>query len=207
MRHAGFSVLRNGWPDFLLLNAKRTQGFAVELKRDKDKVSSQQRKMHKALALFGIPTHVVGENWRAQLPALKSNFLLNPDELEALEREVEHLGDEIAMLHARQAEILKLLLGARSASDYAQQALQLGKKYEVRREAHRRTAFRKPVPLINSQDACKEWAQAELDASVLREEVKKLILRKTGGRIRQRRAEEIRKSRNYKGLRTVKGMP
>lgn len=52
MTQLGFTVLRNGWPDFLCMS--RDGGFAVELKRGQDRVSAHQKQMHEALKNLGV---------------------------------------------------------------------------------------------------------------------------------------------------------
>lgn len=54
---AGFTVLRSGWPDLLAHNAD--QVIAVEVKQGRDRVSSRQAAMHRALASAGIPVLIV----------------------------------------------------------------------------------------------------------------------------------------------------
>lgn len=54
-RKSGYTVCRNGWPDFLLVNEQR--GFALEVKTRNDRLSGCQRKMIDALDRMGIITH------------------------------------------------------------------------------------------------------------------------------------------------------
>lgn len=56
-RAEGFTVLRNGWPDFLCLSDTRV--FCIEAKQGTDFVKPSQIKMHTALMKLGIPTVVL----------------------------------------------------------------------------------------------------------------------------------------------------
>lgn len=55
----GWQVLRNGWPDFLLVKGQKVVG--IEAKSATDKLSTEQKRMHTVLARVGLPVHVVGE--------------------------------------------------------------------------------------------------------------------------------------------------
>jgi len=62
----GWTVLRNGWPDFFCLKivqqsygAPEIKLSAVEVKRGADKLSMAQEAMHKALRQAGIPVWVI----------------------------------------------------------------------------------------------------------------------------------------------------
>jgi len=54
----GYKVLRNGWPDFLVIPPNKGKIFAMELKYGRDKVSPDQKKMHKALEEAGLEVRV-----------------------------------------------------------------------------------------------------------------------------------------------------
>jgi VRR-NUC domain len=56
-RDGGFTVYRNGWPDFLLLHEGRAVGFALEVKTRSDRLRSEQKRMIEALDRMGIVTH------------------------------------------------------------------------------------------------------------------------------------------------------
>lgn len=56
---SGSTVLRNGWPDFLVVRATG-EVFGLEWKELGDRVAAHQELMHQALALAGIPTLVTG---------------------------------------------------------------------------------------------------------------------------------------------------
>lgn len=55
---AGFTVLRGGWPDFLVI-APDGKTSAAEIKSGSDRVSPAQARMHAALERAGIPVTVV----------------------------------------------------------------------------------------------------------------------------------------------------
>jgi hypothetical protein len=77
LEKSGYIVLRNGWPDFLVVSKDLTRGYALELKRGKDKLSEEQVKMHATLARFGILTHVLRDE--AGLRALKKGRIVFSD--------------------------------------------------------------------------------------------------------------------------------
>lgn len=59
LERQGFVVLRNGWPDFLVMTKDWKRGIGIEVKTRQDRVSESQRVMHSALAKFGLMTEVV----------------------------------------------------------------------------------------------------------------------------------------------------
>jgi hypothetical protein len=57
----GYQVLRNGWPDFLVVDRKWDEAFAVEWKACGDRLRDHQELMHRTLGChFGIETLVTG---------------------------------------------------------------------------------------------------------------------------------------------------
>lgn len=54
----GLSVIRSGWPDFLLVDPVTGKTFAVEVKRPADPVRPNQARMFAALDAGGIPVYV-----------------------------------------------------------------------------------------------------------------------------------------------------
>ncbi|MBF6557036.1 MAG: VRR-NUC domain-containing protein [Acidimicrobiales bacterium] len=80
----GCTVLRNGWPDFLVFTPGGQQGYALELKRGSDRLSDAQIRMHAALADFGILTHTVRPEGVDALLRRKGRQLLFGSTLEAL---------------------------------------------------------------------------------------------------------------------------
>ena len=67
LREQGWTVYRDGWPDFLCLrlNSGATEGtqptleaVAVEVKSPEDKPSEAQHRMHEALERLGIPVAI-----------------------------------------------------------------------------------------------------------------------------------------------------
>jgi len=71
----GWTVLTNGWPDFLLVRGNEIQ--AVEIKRRGDKVRPEQVEMHKALSKAGLFTFIEREDE----PNLASRFLENAENI------------------------------------------------------------------------------------------------------------------------------
>jgi hypothetical protein len=55
----GYRVLRNGWPDLLVVPPDGGPSFAVELKSGTDAVQPHQKKMHAVLEAAGIKVIVV----------------------------------------------------------------------------------------------------------------------------------------------------
>jgi hypothetical protein len=58
----GNTVIRKGWPDFLIINESQTI-FCVEVKHGGDKLSEEQITLHKILNSHGIKTVVVRDGW------------------------------------------------------------------------------------------------------------------------------------------------
>lgn len=89
----GYTVLRNGWPDLLVLDEQRHRVFAIEVKVGKDRVSPAQSAMHAALARAGVPVHVASEpDLAAGLPGRR---LLEAGEARGLRTEVSRLQREL----------------------------------------------------------------------------------------------------------------
>ena len=63
---AGWDVLRNGWPDFLLFDKKEKKAVFLEVKSLKTGLSKDQKKMHRALKALGINVKTVriGRYWK-----------------------------------------------------------------------------------------------------------------------------------------------
>ena len=99
-----FTVLHKGWPDFLVLNEAWTMGFAVELKRDGQKVSADQELMHKALARFGVRVFVARDTFDDLLTRRGKVLLLPCDvksmvtQLKEKERELQQIFEEVATM-------------------------------------------------------------------------------------------------------------
>lgn len=65
----GHKVLRNGWPDFMVVSNRRgvPAVCAVEVKRGADCLNADQRRMHAVLISVGIPVHVIRESELAEI--------------------------------------------------------------------------------------------------------------------------------------------
>jgi len=55
----GWEVYRNGWPDFLLVDPNSNNAIFLEVKAQKDKLRTCQKKMHKVLKKLGIDVEVL----------------------------------------------------------------------------------------------------------------------------------------------------
>jgi hypothetical protein len=56
-----YRVLRNGWPDLLVIPPDGGSSFAVELKSSRDKVRPHRKEMHEALEAAGVRVLVAKE--------------------------------------------------------------------------------------------------------------------------------------------------
>ena len=77
-----WKVLRNGWPDFLVIKTpndprKRRSAMAIEFKNKKtgDKLSSAQKEMHEAFKILGIPVHIMDNSSHLAVKAIERKFL------------------------------------------------------------------------------------------------------------------------------------
>lgn len=111
LERQGCEVLRNGWPDFMVLtnrhghsNGERTHGFALEVKSNGDKLREDQEKMHAALRLFGLPVLVARQDFEAVIRK-KGRALLTPKTKSHLEFELASLKREMAALNAKWNEV------------------------------------------------------------------------------------------------------
>jgi vacuolar-type H+-ATPase subunit I/STV1 len=110
LKKQGFMVFRNGWPDLLVLSADYKRGFALEIKRGKDKLSEEQKTMHMALARFGILTKTVREQFLTELnehnyfKKNKTPKVILPETLQTLKNEVR---DNILNLESTERKILE----------------------------------------------------------------------------------------------------
>ncbi len=106
-----WKVLRNGWPDFLVIKtpndpSKRRSAMAIEFKNKKtgDKLSSAQKEMHEAFKILGIPIHIMDNSTPAAVKAIERKFLeLRPitwlqQELEIQKRVLENMEANVLSL-------------------------------------------------------------------------------------------------------------
>ncbi len=56
-----YTVIKNGWPDFLVIKNKDgiQEGFGLEIKSEFDKLTEEQKEMHNWLRKLGIPVYVI----------------------------------------------------------------------------------------------------------------------------------------------------
>lgn len=114
---AGYRVLRNGWPDFLVVKDEE-QIFAIEWKEFGDKVRPDQEAMHTVLERAGIATLVTGsldEALRFRPPSAYEVQLAQEvvvrDKVRSqrwkAERDCELMREELAHLTAEYRSLLK----------------------------------------------------------------------------------------------------
>ena len=59
----GFRIFHKGWPDFLCYHPKRNTAYCMEIKRNGDSVTKEQREMHKMLKSLHVPTYILTEDF------------------------------------------------------------------------------------------------------------------------------------------------
>lgn len=68
-KESGLCVLGRGWPDFLLYNQDTNKATFLEIKSHKDKLSPEQREMHRILRRLGFIVRVVRIGGFLKIPA------------------------------------------------------------------------------------------------------------------------------------------
>jgi len=104
----GWKSLRKGWPDFMCWRQVRgpMKLMAIEVKASSDKLSDDQKEMHRLLRLLGVPVHVIKEG-QASLDRLPNGGRMacsGGDIREAL-KAIDHIKDTIESLNERLSEI------------------------------------------------------------------------------------------------------
>ena len=112
----GYTVLRNGWPDFLCIRkvSKRTRttyGYehhtevyglmGVEVKARGDKVSEDQRAVHRALRAAGIPVYVMGLDALDNGERISTKRFLTHADIKLLKAHGEALKADLAFLEGQ----------------------------------------------------------------------------------------------------------
>lgn len=103
----GFKVLRNGWPDFLVIGRgrdRRWTAFALEVKTPGDKLSEAQRSMASALKRMGLPVYVTSStltDWERVWNRWEGRVLLRPEDMQRLQAQVGQASDRAARVIAR----------------------------------------------------------------------------------------------------------
>ena len=69
----GWRVLKNGWPDFLLIDPDNRTAMGVEVKRKNGSVRDVQREMLKALRSYVMPVCVMGADCREVMWGVSPN--------------------------------------------------------------------------------------------------------------------------------------
>lgn len=54
----GFTVLKKGWPDFMVIDENNNAAFTVEVKSSIDSLSPEQIRMHECLHRLGVRTYI-----------------------------------------------------------------------------------------------------------------------------------------------------
>jgi hypothetical protein len=115
----GFTVLRNGWPDFLCIKREynsfarrweeRPKGaMCVESRTGKDKVSEDQAKVHAVLRAVGLPVYIVNPN-EFKYKGFPHATFLTYGELEQAKSEIRQLTKRVAELELIVTEATYLL--------------------------------------------------------------------------------------------------
>ena len=121
----GWTVLRNGWPDFLVLNQKTVtvpkiveeygntryqydvekvviEGCGIEFKAKAtgDKLRPEQIAMHEGMKALGIPVHVLTNGSPSAIKSVERRFFY-PRPLELMKREANSLREELQKIEKR----------------------------------------------------------------------------------------------------------
>lgn len=90
----GFTVLRRGWPDFLIISSCG-QTLGIEVKNYLDHLTPVQRQMHDALRNAGIPVYVAKRN--------KGGWCINElmKEIQTTETRLNYLKDHLKTIVVR----------------------------------------------------------------------------------------------------------
>lgn len=93
LTRSGYTVLRRGWPDFLVISPDRQRGFAIEFKATGDHLSDDQIKMHSVLAQLGLLVRVWKEPDLKEFRAGRryGRVFLFPENLQDASRRVREL--------------------------------------------------------------------------------------------------------------------
>jgi len=110
LRQRGWKVLRRGWPDFLVMDKGWSRGFALEVKRNGDKLTEEQAEMHKALARFGIMVHVVHDEKPDAIRKTGKKFLMTSD-LTNMKARFNKLASVIELLLHEQKRLADIIAG------------------------------------------------------------------------------------------------
>lgn len=119
LESAGFTVLRNGWPDFL---AFREEGrwkklAAFEIKSESDGLSDSQKIMQQLLRVAGIPVYVLRPSDLDKALKQKAKFTFDAGSLNVLRQETKDLRTEITVLMNKLEANERVLNGAVAVFD------------------------------------------------------------------------------------------
>jgi len=121
----GWTVLRNGWPDFLVLNHKTIRvprieqyggteyhlpdvekvviegcGIEFKAKTTNDKLRPEQIAMHEGMKALGIPVHVLTNGSPSAIKSVERRFFY-PRPLELMKQEATALREELQKIEKR----------------------------------------------------------------------------------------------------------
>jgi len=138
-------VYRNGWPDFLVVGNDGV-GFALECKQGKDRLSDEQKKMHKALSAFGIDVAVVRPEDVTEHINYKGPMVMTSKSLTQLKREVKTMMWDFEYRHGQllglRREIDELLV----AFDITEEGYDLREQMEILDNIEQRELRQGPHP-------------------------------------------------------------
>jgi len=101
LQRAGYTVLRQGWPDFLVIDRDGVRAYALEVKADGDDLSREQTAMHDALRRLGLTVAIVRGPDLLEIEARKGRLLLTSSDASVararLVRAIEDLEQTLAM--------------------------------------------------------------------------------------------------------------
>jgi hypothetical protein len=116
LEQRGFTVYRNGWPDFLAVRKTQLQGkeclgvMGIEVKSGKDKLSEQQAIIHRILRQARFPIHVVSTQTIKDLKPTTRTMLTEREIFDA-HTGLKGIAEEINRLQKRIEELSKVVDG------------------------------------------------------------------------------------------------
>ncbi len=103
LRKQGWTVLKRGWPDFLIYReqAGRLLVAGVEVKSDRDTLSEQQEAMHRILRAVGLPVHTLRPEFVSKSRIGKTRAALTATERLDARSQISELRAELGRLQQR----------------------------------------------------------------------------------------------------------
>lgn len=118
LENRGFTVHRNGWPDFLAVRQMEGYGtktigiMGIEVKTGNDKLRPEQKIIHHLLRQARLPVHVLTPGSAKLDGRLPSCHLLTEREVEQARTAAAQITAQIATLEARLADLKRIAEGA-----------------------------------------------------------------------------------------------